>query len=94
MRRTKPRRERRARTHVRWPPLHARAEVVCAVGARVELGQSVEELEHVCALGRRWRLWVVGGGGVEECPGCAAERLDVWWAVRRTPCDVCSFSGC
>jgi len=72
MRRTKPPRERSARTHVRRAPLHARAEVARAVGARVEFGEGVEELEHVGALGRRGGVWVVGGGGVEERPGCAA----------------------
>ena len=81
MRRTKPRRERGARTHVRRPPLHARAEVVRAVAARVELRQRMQELQHVRALCRRWCFWVVGGGRVQERPGCAAERLDVWWAA-------------
>jgi hypothetical protein len=81
MRRTKPRRERGARTHVRRPPLHARAEVVRAVAARVELRQRMQELQHVRALCRRWCFWVVGGGRVQEGPGCAAERLDVWWAA-------------
>jgi hypothetical protein len=37
MRYTKPRRERSTRADVRWPTLHARAEVFCAVGAWVEL---------------------------------------------------------
>jgi hypothetical protein len=37
MRRTKPRRERSTRADVRWPTLHARAEVFRAVGAWVEL---------------------------------------------------------
>ena len=93
MRRTKPRAERRARPHVGRAALHARAEVVRAVGARVELGKGVEELQHVCALGRRGRVGVVCGGGVEEGPGRAAERLDVRWAVGgRTPCIVAFFT--
>ena len=86
MRRTKPRAERRARPHVGRAALHARAEVARAVGARVELGQGVEELQHVRALGRRGGVGIVCGGGVEEGPGRAAERLDVRGAMGgRTP---------
>jgi hypothetical protein len=40
----KPRGERRAGTHVRWATTDAVAEVARAVRARVELGESVEEL--------------------------------------------------
>jgi hypothetical protein len=41
----------------------------------------------VGALGRRGGVWVVGGGGVEERPGRAAQRVDVRWAMggRTTP---------
>lgn len=44
VRRAKPRTEPRARAHVRRTTTHARAEVVRAVRARVELRERVQEL--------------------------------------------------
>lgn len=56
-------------------------EILGAPRTRVKFRERVDEGTHVRLLRGRGVARVVGCGGVQECPGGAAEGFDVGWAV-------------
>lgn len=68
-------------------------EVVGADPAGVEAGEETDEAEQVRLLRRRGLLWVAGGDGVEEGPGAASKKLDVWGAVGARTGGSCLLLG-
>jgi hypothetical protein len=81
MRATQPPPKLIATPHSRRLFLQVCLEVFGADPARVEFGEELDESEDVGLLAARGGLRVGSGDGVKECPGAAAEGVDIGGAV-------------